>query len=240
MFKYSGVFILIVSILLSVHADAAVERQRRTRDRYPHSSLDFHFGAWDFADGDFEFETHYTYDPRTGERLSDVSVSGIGGFFAYTYRLDRRFAWEFAIGGFTQAEVVTIEEPRYTSRHQNYYEPILSKTHQVTLVPISFSALFYPFSIASPLRPYIGGGIGPYLGVESFTEEHYWDEVVPTDVSILIALGRFIGGGVDLFLNKHFGFNVDFRYHKVKFHKQIGGMKEYSGPQLSCGFKVAF
>jgi len=237
MFKYSGVFILIVSILLSVHADAAVERQRRTRDRYPHSSLDFHFGAWDFADGDFEFETHYT---RTGERLSDVSVSSIGGFFAYTYRLDRRFAWEFAIGGFTQAEVVTIEEFSYTSRRQNYYEPILSKTHQVTLVPISLSALFYPFAINSPLRPYIIGGIGPYLGVESITEKYYWDEVVPTDVSILIALGRFIGGGVDLFLNKHFGFNVDFRYHKVKFHKQIGERKEYSGPQLSCGFKVAF
>ena len=239
MFKYSAIFILIVSILLSTYADTAIGRQRRTQDRYPHSGLNFHFGVWDSDDDDFGIEAHYTYDPRTGERLSDVSVSGIGGFFAYTHRLDRRFAWEFAIGAFTQAEIVTIEQLRYTSRQKDYYEPFFSKRNQVTLVPISLGALFYPLAITS-LRPYISGGIGPYLGVESITEEYYWDEFEPIEVNVLIALGTFIGGGVDFLLNKHFGFNVDFRYHKVEFHKHIGGMKNYSGPQLTGGFKVAF
>jgi outer membrane protein W len=213
--------------------DTVAARQKRTRERYPHSILDFHIGVWDSTDGDSGIETHYTYDPITGEQLSDVSLSGIGGFFAYTHRLDRRFAWEFSIGGFTQAEMVTSSKFKYTSIYRDYY-------HQVTLVPISFSAFFYPFAIDFPLQPYVCGGIGPYGGVESITEENFWNGSEPINVNILIALGRFLGGGVDFFLNKHFGFNIDFRYQQVEFHKQIGGMKKYSGPQLTWGFKVAF
>jgi len=238
MFKYSAILILIIGILLSVYADSAIGRERRIRDSYPRSSLDFHFGVWDFDDSNFAFATHYTYDSEMGRKLSDVSISGIGGFFAYTHRINRRFAWEFAIGGFTQAEVIT-SSPRSIFRYRDY-EPTWSETHQVTLVPISFSAFFYPFAVSSSLRPYIGGGIGPYLGVESITEKYYWNQIEPIDMNIVVALGRFIGGGVDFFLGKHFGFNIDFRYQRVTFHKSIGGMRRYSGPQLTWGFKVAF
>jgi outer membrane protein W len=239
MFKYSAIFILILFILLSGYADNAMGRQRRIAARYSHSSLDFHFGVWDSADSGLGIETYYTYDSRMRKKSSDVSVSGIGGFLAYTHQINRRFSWEFAIGGFTQAEIITSRPINDIHRYQDY-KLIFSKTHQVTLLPISFSAFFYPFAIDSSLRPYIGGGIGPYWGVESISEEYYSGEFEPIDVNILIALGRFIGGGVDLFLGKHFGFNIDFRYQKVIFHKQIGGMRNHSGPQLTWGFKVAF
>jgi len=76
--------------------------------------------------------------------------------------------------------------------------------------------------------------------VESITEEYYWDEFKPIELDILVALGTSIGGGVDFFLTRNFGFNFDFRYHRVEFHKQLGGLKDYSGPQLTWGFKVAF
>ncbi len=222
----------VTSILIIIFLMTSPVFARRHQDRWrdDRSSLNFHFGVWDTGDS-VGIEVHYSDDPWDNH-WSDISVSGVGGFFSYTYRLNPMFAWEFALGGITQTKVTT-SSGRYYSRYQ-------SNTHQVTIMPISFGALFFPFPSRSSLRPYASAGIGPYMEVEIITEDDFWGDAVFTDVNITTTAGRFIGGGVDFLVSRHFQLNMDFRYHWVEFHRQKREIRNYSGPQVMWGFKIAF
>jgi len=212
----------------------------------PGSSIRFTFGVWDVPDGELGISVHHS-DLDDDERLTDVYVSGLSGAFSFSRMLGQRFAWEFSMGGFSDSESETLSrkiERRYRSE---YYETIYSGTHSVFVSYIMVGLIYYPLyeldriesnvldDLPSFFRPYLTAGIGPYFGWDV-----RWDEDTITDANFATAMGAYPGVGLDLLLSRHFIFNIDLRYHFIEFSEPLKDITDYSGPNVTAGFKIAF
>jgi outer membrane protein W len=63
-------------------------------------------------------------------------------------------------------------------------------------------------------------------------QKYFFDGYVKTRS----AFGAFAGTGLDFNLSKYLILNLDFKYRWVKFGEEVGGIKDYSGAQLTLGF----
>jgi|GEM_PF-2617422 len=213
---------------------------------YPPSSIRFNLGVWDATDNELGINVHHT-DLEDDERLTEVYISGLSGAFSISHMLGQRFAWEFSMGGFSDTESETLSRKVELRHRGEHYEAIYSDTYSVFVAYTMVGLIYYPLyeldraesnvldDLPSFFRPYLTAGMGPYFGWDV-----RWDEDTITDTNFATAMGAYPGVGLDLLLSRHFVFNIDLRYHFVEFGEPLKNITEYSGPNVTAGFKIAF
>ena len=108
------------------------------------------------------------------------------------------------------------------------------------VIPVLFGAKYAPAlsSRHSPLRPYLSGAVGPYLGFASNT---VISAALSNEAISETAFGFRALVGVDWFAGSHFTLSVGAGYHFVTdFDEPIGRGKNYSGPEFSFGLGFVF
>ena len=237
--RFSICPVLAIVLMLSINTEAFSNDQ-------PPNSIRFSFGAWDVPGSDIGIDIHHT-DLGNNERLTEGRISGLSGSFAFSHMIGQRFAWELAVGGFSDTETETLSAKVNRGYRGDYYETIVSNSRSVSVAYTTLGLIYYPLyeldqfdsnvldDVSSFVRPYLTAGIGYYFGWDVS-----WNEHTATDVYFTSTIGAYPGVGLDLILSKNFIFNIDLRYHFVEFGEPLKGIEDYSGANVVAGFKVAF
>jgi opacity protein-like surface antigen len=124
-------------------------------------------------------------------------------------------------------------ETRFHDSYGSYWQ-------KVTIYPLTGELKYYPFSSLRKTRwqPYLDVGLGFVSGIENLRLGEYAGPLLYVDsyTNSYLTFGWHAGAGLELNLNKHFVIGADFKYRGVRFSDEVGGLKDYSGPQLSLGF----
>ena len=160
-------------------------------------------------------------------QASAKTVSPYGEVFL-SYGLKKGFSAELSLGSCDRGET------RFEHGIDYYWESI-------TIYPISLGGYFYPLSHKpqTSWQPYLDLGISYVVGSRSldygsvYPGYRYFFEGYVKNSS---AFGVFTGTGMDFNLSKYLILNFDFKYRWVKFGKEVGGIKDYSGAQITLGF----
>jgi hypothetical protein len=148
------------------------------------------------------------------------------GEFFFAHGLKKGFAFEFSLGSYYRGET------RYHDSLGYYWK-------RVTIYPVSASAKYYPplSGSNSPWQPYLDGGISFVSGVENLRIGEYYGPLtyVGDYTNTYLTAGLFGGVGMDLVLSSRFVLGLDFKYRWVKFGEQVGGLRDYSGPEVTLG-----
>jgi len=167
-------------------------------------------------------------EPRIPEyQTSSKTVSPYGEVF-FTYGLKKGFLAELSLGSCDRGEI------RYEQGNDYYWE-------SVVIYPMSLGGYFYPLSYKpqTSWQPYLDLGVSYVVGSRSLDYgsvypgyRYFFEGYVKTRS----AFGVFTGTGLDFNLSKYLILNFDFKYRWVKFGEEVGGIKDYSGYQLTLGF----
>jgi opacity protein-like surface antigen len=153
-------------------------------------------------------------------------VSGPYGEFFISSGLKKGFALEFSFGSYYRGET------RYSDPYGSYWK-------QVTIYPVSAGLKFYPLSSIkkSRWRPYVDAGVGLISGIEDLRIGEYAGSMllVGSGTNTYTTFGWHAGGGIEFVLNRFFVIGADFKYRGVNFNENVGGLKNYSGPQGTLG-----
>ena len=177
-------------------------------------------GLWGMSSADIE--------SRIPEyQASSKTVSPYGEVF-FTYGLKNGFLGELSLGSCDRGET------RFELGNDYYWE-------SVVIYPISLGGYFYPLSHKpqTPWQPYLDLGVSYVVGSKSLDYgsvypgyRYFFEGYVKTRA----AFGVFAGTGLDFNLSKYLILNFDAKYRWVKFGEEVGGIKDYSGYQLTLGF----
>jgi hypothetical protein len=161
-----------------------------------------------------------------------TKVTAPYGEFFVSNGLKKGFAFEFSGGSYYRGET------RYSDTLGYYWK-------RVTIYPISAGMKYYPLSSRSnpknPAKnlwqPYLDAGISFVSGVENLRLGEYAGPftLVGDYTDTYFTLGGFSGVGMDFVLSRLFVLGLDFKYRWVNFSKQVGGLKDYSGPEATLG-----
>ena len=104
------------------------------------------------------------------------------------------------------------------------------------LYPISGKVKYSFFSTYSQnnFQPYLDLGLTFLTSTSTYNDPYYLDI---TYVRTKSTLGALAGWGLDFSLSPRILFNLDFQYRWVNFNKEVAGIKNYSGPQLTFGLE---
>lgn len=162
-----------------------------------------------------------------GGVTNSVEERGFLGSIAYTYWIENDLAVNFSLGLFSMDVTNSVQGSEVS-------------TETATVVPLLFGVKYQPFRLTASdvLRPYVAASVGPFFG--SQTMERVGVNV-ETEVYSETALGSRVGVGVDLLLSKWFTLGVGGGYYFVSdFERPIGSEKNYSSPEFSLSFAIAF
>jgi outer membrane protein W len=155
-----------------------------------------------------------------------TKVTAPYGEFFISNGLKKGFAFEFSAGSYYRGET------RYNDSLGYYWK-------RVTIYPVSFVTKYYPLSSPSnnKWQPYLDAGISFVSGVENLRLGEYAGSLtlVGDYTDTYLTLGWFSGVGMDFVLSRLFVLGLDFKYRWVNFGKQVGGLKDYSGPEATLG-----
>jgi hypothetical protein len=154
--------------------------------------------------------------PAGHEVLSKVTAPY--GEFSICTGLKKGFALEFSLGSYYRGET------RFNDPDGYYWK-------RVTLYPISAELKFYPLSSIKKSRwqPYTDAGFGFVSGIENLRSGGY------SGTNTYLTFGWHAGGGIEFILSRLFVIGADFKYRGVNFNKEVGGLKDYSGPEATLG-----
>jgi opacity protein-like surface antigen len=140
--------------------------------------------------------------------------------------LKKGFALEFSLGSCYRGET------RYSDSYGYYWK-------RVTIYPVSGGLKFYPLHSVqkSKLQPYGDAGVAFVSGIEDVRLGVYSGPYVMVDegLNTYTTLGWHAGLGIDLSLSRMWAIGFDFKYRGVNFGDEVGGLKNFSGPQLTLG-----
>jgi hypothetical protein len=161
-----------------------------------------------------------------------TKVTAPYGEFFISNGLKKGFAFEFSAGSYYRGET------RYSDTLGYYWK-------RVTIYPISAGTKYYPLSsrsnpknpVENVWQPYLDAGISFVSGVENLRLGEYAGQLtlVGDYTDTYMTLGWFSGVGMDFVLSRLFVLGLDFKYRWVNFGKQVGGLKDYSGPEATLG-----
>ena len=155
-----------------------------------------------------------------------TKVTAPYGEFFISNGLKKGFAFEFSAGSYYRGET------RYNDSLGYYWK-------RVTIYPISAVTKYYPLSSPSnnKWQPYLDAGISFVSGVENLRLGEYAGPLtlVGDYTDTYMTMGWFFGVGMDFVLSRLFVLGLDFKYRWVNFGKQVGGLKDYSGPEATLG-----
>ena len=148
------------------------------------------------------------------------------GELFFSNGLRKGFSFEFSLGSYYRGET------RYENTLGYYWK-------RVTIYPISASAKYYPlFSQSNNLwQPYLDAGISFVSGVENLRIGEYAGSLryVGNYTNTYLTLGLCAGVGMDFVLSRRFALGLDFKYRWVHFGDEVGGLKDYGGPEATLG-----
>jgi len=148
------------------------------------------------------------------------------GEFFFSHGLKKGFAFEFSLGSYYRGET------RYEDSLGYYWK-------RVIVYPVSLSAKYYPsFSrSSSSLQPYLDAGVSFISGVENLRIGQYAGSLtyVGDYANTYLTAGLCGGAGMDLVLSRGFVLGLDCKYRWVNFGDRVGGLKDYSGPEVTLG-----
>jgi opacity protein-like surface antigen len=140
--------------------------------------------------------------------------------------LKKGFALEFSLGSCYRGET------RYSDSYGYYWK-------RVTIYPVSGGIKFYPLHTVqkSKLQPYGDVGVAFVSGIEDVRLGVYSGPYVLVDegLNTYTTFGWHAGLGMDFPLSRFLAVGVDFKYRGVNFSDEVGGLKNFSGPQFALG-----
>jgi outer membrane protein W len=191
---------------------ASAERSLAGRHR-----LELRFGYWDPG--------HQSMEPMPTDYMDDFTrVEDVVGAFSYSYWVHDQLATDVT---FTAMVVEVTSSGSYPTGSES----------AVVLTSAMFGFRLYPLSSAqTPLRPYVSGGIGPYLGIESYKEYHHNKF---ENVKSLGAFGGYMSAGMDIQMGRHLMAGVQVGYNVMSdFREPIGFKDNYEGYVVSAGLSL--
>ncbi|MFQ6002697.1 MAG: hypothetical protein ACE5KJ_03035 [Candidatus Zixiibacteriota bacterium] len=155
-----------------------------------------------------------------------TKVTAPYGELFFSHGLKKGFAFEISLGSYYRGET------RYNDSLGYYWK-------RVTIYPVSGAAKYYPLSSLSNnlWQPYLDAGISFVTGVENLRLGEYAGQItfVEDYTNTYLAVGFFSGLGIDFVLSHLFLLGLDFKYRWVNFGDEVGGLKDYSGPEATLG-----
>jgi outer membrane protein W len=155
-----------------------------------------------------------------------TKVTAPYGELVFSNGLKRGFAFEFSLGSYYRGET------RYNDSSGYYWK-------KVTIYPVSASAKYYPpLSRSNNLwQPYLGAGISFVSGIENLRLGEYVGPLtyVGDYTNTYLTIGLFGGVGTEFVLSRLFVLGLNFKYRWVNFGDEVGGLKNYSGPEMTLG-----
>jgi opacity protein-like surface antigen len=140
--------------------------------------------------------------------------------------LKKGFALEFSFGSCYRGET-------------RYHDPYGYYWKKVTVYPVSGGVKFYPLSSVKNYRwqPYTYIGFAFITGVEEIRLGEYFGSsvLVQEGTNTYTTLGWQAGLGMDVVLSRFWVIGADFKYRGVKFKDEVGGLKNFNGPQVTLG-----
>ncbi len=140
--------------------------------------------------------------------------------------LKKGFTLEFSFGSCYRGET------RYHDSYGYYWK-------SVTVYPVSGGLKFYPLSSVknSKCQPYLHLGVAFITGVENIRLGEYYGSsiLLQEGTNTYTTLGWLAGAGMDFILSRHLVIGADFKYRGVNFNDEVGGLKNFNGPQATLG-----
>lgn len=202
--------IALISLLLmsSVSSLYAVDPVKK---RY---SLDFSAGAW-IRSGSTTTTLHHG-------ALVKADASGAAFTMGLNHWLEEDLAAQLSFS-FFGAKAETKATLFSSTVNTNIFMPVL----------VGVKYYFPPSTLLSSFRTYGSVAVGPLFGFESKIE--YLSVGSQTATT---AMTR-VGAGVDILLRRYAKINLNGSYNlMLDFSTAIGGMKNYSGPEISVGLGI--
>lgn len=169
-------------------------------------------------------------DPKPGEDIL-TKVTTLYGELHFSLGLKKGFALGFSTGSCYRGET------RFNDSDGYYWK-------RVTIYPFSAELKYYPVHHInkSKWQPYLDGGGGVISGTEILRFGEYSGPLLflGSSTDTYLTFGWHAGGGLDIVLSKSFALGVDFKYRGVRFGDEVGGMKDYSGPEATLGISYIF
>ncbi len=164
-------------------------------------------------------------EPAPGEDIL-TEVTAPYGEIHFSLGLENGLAVGISMGSCYRGET------RYNDPYGYYWK-------RVTVYPISGELKYYPLYRVEKSRwqPYVDGGMGLVSGTENIRFGEYVGPLLylgdRTDT--YLTFGWHAGAGMDFVLSRSFALGFDFKYRGVRFGDEVGGMKDYSGPEAALG-----
>ena len=150
----------------------------------------------------------------------ETGTGGISGEIMYNYYPNNIYSF-YVSAGVMNTEVRVENLSTYTS----------------TVIPIMMGMKYYfiDYSTDNPFRPYFAGSIGGLFGTESAVE------ILNVRTHTETAVGASAGIGSDIILGSLVKLQAEISYNLfTDFAEEIGGSKNYSGPEFSLGIGFMF
>jgi hypothetical protein len=123
-------------------------------------------------------------------------------------------------------------EIRYNDAYGYYWK-------RISVYPITAELKYYPLHRLEKSRwqPYFDGGAGLVSGTENIRIGEYVGSLVysSSGTNSYLTFGWHGGAGLDFILTNSLVLGFDFRYRVVRFGDDVGGIKNYSGPEATLG-----
>jgi hypothetical protein len=150
----------------------------------------------------------------------ETGTGGISGEIMYNYYPNSVYSF-YVSAGVMNTEVRVENLSTYTS----------------TVIPIMMGMKYYiiDYYTDNPFRPYVSGSIGGLFGTESAVE------ILNVRTHTETAVGGSAGFGTDIILGRLVKLQAEISYNLfTDFAEEIGGNKNYSGPEFSLGIGFMF
>ncbi|MGB5849261.1 MAG: hypothetical protein WBH40_12280 [Ignavibacteriaceae bacterium] len=150
----------------------------------------------------------------------ETGTGGISGEIMYNYYPNSVYSF-YVSAGVMNTEVRVENLSTYTS----------------TVIPIMMGMKYYiiDYYTDNPFRPYVSGSIGGLFGTESAVE------ILNVRTHTETAVGGSAGFGTDIILGSLVKLQAEISYNLfTDFAEEIGGNKNYSGPEFSLGIGFMF
>ena len=133
-------------------------------------------------------------------------------------------------GGFLLTPLTKSLLFRITIGYYNFSKNNSNKINDnLTLLPLLFD-IKYLLIPETRISPYVSYGIGSCLFYSSN------EDVSSIPIKNRIGYSLNLGTGFDFLLTKHLAFSFEFRYHYLKFNKEIIFTDNYSGSKINLTF----
>ena len=205
---------LICCLLLSMAAPGFSSAQDLSHSKM----VGLRFGFWRSEDAKH-------VQPAPGEDIL-TNVTAPYGEVHFSLGLEKGLAVGISMGSCYRGET------RYNDAYGYYWK-------RVTIYPLSAELKYYPLHRVARSRwqPYVDAGGGLVSGTENIRFGEYAGPLLllGSGTNTYLTVGWHGGTGLDFLLTRSLILGFDFKYRGARFGDEVGGIKDFSGPEATLG-----